>query len=206
LPRPEHGPAARTCVEVLTGVLGHRLAPRRSAFRRRDRRLGDGLRGSGIGHRAKLALRYFETEARRERGRRDVTVLPTSRRTALDHPLFRPKSNIAARLHVPCLGRRHVPADKTGYGPKVQARPLDWPCNSNSVCLGSCRLSRPRARSTDCGLSAGILAAGPDQQAYSLLRSKGLSRFVYRDFLPRSPRVRTTPVTRRVRCVRRGGY
>ncbi len=55
LPRPEHGPAARTCVEVLTGVLGHRLAPRRSAFRTRDRRLGDGHRASGIGHRAKLA-------------------------------------------------------------------------------------------------------------------------------------------------------
>ena len=41
LPPPEHGPAARTCVEVLTGVLGHRLAPRRSAFRTRDRRLCD---------------------------------------------------------------------------------------------------------------------------------------------------------------------
>jgi hypothetical protein len=41
LPRPEHGSAARTCVEVLTGVLGHRLAPRRSAFRTRDRRLCD---------------------------------------------------------------------------------------------------------------------------------------------------------------------
>jgi hypothetical protein len=67
LPRPEHGPAARTCVEVLTGVLGHRLAPRRSAFRTRDRRLGDGHRASGIGHRAKLARVVANTEARRER-------------------------------------------------------------------------------------------------------------------------------------------
>jgi hypothetical protein len=49
LPRPEHGPAARTCVEVLTGILGHRLAPRRSPFRTRDRRLGVGHRASGIG-------------------------------------------------------------------------------------------------------------------------------------------------------------
>ena len=48
LPRLEHGSAVRTSVEMLTGVLGHRLAPRRSAFRTRDRRLGDG-------HRAKLA-------------------------------------------------------------------------------------------------------------------------------------------------------
>jgi hypothetical protein len=46
LPRPEHGSTARTRVEVLTGVLGHRLAPRRSAFRTRDRRLGDGHRAS----------------------------------------------------------------------------------------------------------------------------------------------------------------
>jgi hypothetical protein len=52
LPRPKHGSAAHTCVEMLTGVLGHRLAPRRSAFRTRDRRLGDGHRASGIGHRA----------------------------------------------------------------------------------------------------------------------------------------------------------
>ena len=36
-----------------------------------------------------------------------------------------------------------------------------WPCNSNSVCLGSCRLPSPGARSTDFGLSAGILATGP---------------------------------------------
>src|SRR5205814_4689674 len=42
-----------------------------------------------------------------------------------------------------------------------------WPCNSNSVCLGSCRLPDPGARSTDFGLSAGILAAGPGQQFYS---------------------------------------
>jgi hypothetical protein len=49
----------------------------------------------------------------------------------------------------------------------------DWPCNSNSVCLGSCRLPYPGARSTDCGLSAGILAAGPDHRAYSLLSLRG---------------------------------
>ncbi len=49
------------------------------------------------------------------------------------------------------------------YGPKVQTGPRDWPCNSNSVCLGSCRLPDPGVRSTDCGLSAGILAAGPDR-------------------------------------------
>jgi hypothetical protein len=48
LTRPEPGRAARASVEVLAGVLGHRLAPRRSAFRTRDRCLGDG-------HRAKLA-------------------------------------------------------------------------------------------------------------------------------------------------------
>ena len=32
-----------------------------------------------------------------------------------------------------------------GYGSSslVQAEPRDWPCNSNSVCLGSCRLPRP---------------------------------------------------------------
>jgi hypothetical protein len=35
----------------------------------------------------------------------------------------------------------------------------------NSVCLGSCRLPIPGGqRSTDVGLSAGILAAGPDNQ------------------------------------------
>jgi hypothetical protein len=67
LPRPKHGSAAHTCVEMLTGVLGHRLAPRRSAFRTRDRRLGDGHRASGIGHRAKLARVVANTEARRER-------------------------------------------------------------------------------------------------------------------------------------------
>lgn len=42
------------------------------------------------------------------------------------------------------------------------------PCNSNSVCLGSCRLPGPEARSMDFGLSAGILAAGPVPQVYSL--------------------------------------
>jgi hypothetical protein len=42
-----------------------------------------------------------------------------------------------------------------------------WPCNSNSVCLGPCHLPRPEARSTDFGLSAGILAAGPVQPVYS---------------------------------------
>ena len=44
-------------------------------------------------------------------------MIPTSRRTAMDHPLFRPESNIAARASCPLLGRRHIPADKTGYGP-----------------------------------------------------------------------------------------
>jgi hypothetical protein len=43
----------------------------------------------------------------------------------------------------------------------------NWPCNSNSVCLVSCRLPGPGARSMDFELSAGILAAGPARQAYS---------------------------------------
>jgi hypothetical protein len=174
LPRPEHGPAARTCVEVLTGVLGHRLAPRRSAFRTRDRRLGDGHRASGIGHRAKLARVVANTEARRERAEgcdRDPHFAPHGYGSSSSAP----KATLRHGLHVPYLGLRHIPTEKTGYGPNTQARPLDWPCNSNSVCLGSCRLPRPRARSTDCGLSAGILAAGPDQQAYSLFRSNGLT-------------------------------
>jgi hypothetical protein len=43
-----------------------------------------------------------------------------------------------------------------------------WPCNLNSVCLGSRRLPRPEARSTDFGLSAGILAAGPGHTSYAV--------------------------------------
>src|SRR6266516_1466232 len=43
-----------------------------------------------------------------------------------------------------------------------------WPCNANSVCLDPCHLPRPEARSTDFGFSAGILAAGPVEPAYSL--------------------------------------
>src|SRR6476469_10426057 len=41
------------------------------------------------------------------------------------------------------------------------------PATRNSVCLGSCRLPGPEARSMVIELSAGILAAGPDQQWYS---------------------------------------
>jgi hypothetical protein len=37
----------------------------------------------------------------------------------------------------------------------------------NSVCLGSCRLPGLEARSTDFGLSAGILAAGPVPTLYA---------------------------------------
>ena len=47
-----------------------------------------------------------------------------------------------------------------------------WPCNANSVCLDPCHLPRPEARSTDFGLSAGILAAGPAEAAYSLEASR----------------------------------
>jgi hypothetical protein len=65
LPRLEHGSAVRTSVEMLTGVLGHRLAPRRSAFRTRDRRLGDG-------HRAKLARAVPKRRRGAREGRRDV--------------------------------------------------------------------------------------------------------------------------------------
>jgi hypothetical protein len=42
-----------------------------------------------------------------------------------------------------------------------------WPCHSNSVCLSSCISRARRARSTDFGLSAGILAAGPVQRVHS---------------------------------------
>ena len=35
-----------------------------------------------------------------------------------------------------------------------------WPCKSNPVCLGS-YVSRAKGASGDCGLSAGVLAAGP---------------------------------------------
>jgi hypothetical protein len=59
--------------------------------------------------------------------------------------------------------RRPLPGSQTPAG-RLQN---NWPCNSNSVCLGSCRLPGPEARSMDFELSAGILAAGPAQQAYS---------------------------------------
>jgi hypothetical protein len=68
--------------------------------------------------------------------------------------------------------RTHHPDDASG--PRALEDVLEvvshsrWPCNSNSVCLGSCHLPRPEARSTDFGLSAGILAAGPAEPAYSL--------------------------------------
>src|SRR5207253_4841892 len=54
-----------------------------------------------------------------------------------------------------------------------------WPCNSNSVCLDPCHLPRPEARSTDFGLSAGILAAGPAEPAYSL-EASGVTGIVRR--------------------------
>jgi hypothetical protein len=41
-------------------------------------------------------------------------VIPTSRRTAMDHPLFRPESNIAARASCPLPRPASRPADKTG--------------------------------------------------------------------------------------------
>src|SRR5947209_14522290 len=54
-----------------------------------------------------------------------------------------------------------------------------WPYNSNSVCLDPCHLPRPEARSTDFGLSAGILAAGPAEPAYSL-EASGVTGIVRR--------------------------
>jgi hypothetical protein len=42
----------------------------------------------------------------------------------------------------------------------TQAATWCWPCKSNSVRVGS-YVSRARGASGDCGLSAGVLAAGP---------------------------------------------
>ena len=175
LPRPEHGPAARTCVEVLTGVLGHRLAPRRSAFRTRDRRLGDGHRASGIGHRAKLA-RVVPKRRRGARGAegcdRDPHFAPhgygsSSLPPRKQHCGTGFMSPASAGVTSPLT--RRVTGEHTGQAARL-ALQLE-------LCLPRL-LSSPAPEGSFDGLrvSAGILAAGPDQQAYSLFRSNGLSR------------------------------
>ena len=52
-------------------------------------------------------------------------------------------------------------------GVRIAPGPRNWPCKSNSVCLGSCRLSHPRGR--DRGTSGCQPESWPQGQTTSLL-------------------------------------
>jgi hypothetical protein len=78
---------------------------------------------------------------------------------------------------------------------------LTGPATSNSVCLGSCRLPRPEARSMDFGLSAGILAAGPGPGSYSHLTKPPAKR----DAQKPPVRFRRQPVPKRTIRLTLGG-
>ncbi len=76
----------------------------------------------------------------------------------------------SARCRLPALLRQPAPAtvrrlDKRATRVRLRRPSRCWPCKSNSVCLSSS--SRALTRVGALGASAGVLAAGPVEQAYS---------------------------------------
>jgi hypothetical protein len=63
-----------------------------------------------------------------------------------------------------CTGRQETAPPRSQV---LASRLQQLALQPDSVCLDSCRLPGPEARSMDFELSAGILAAGPARQAYS---------------------------------------